>query len=138
MNAPLYDAARALYTHWFPTGGATHHDLKDHLKEADLNMQPAEVGVALALEAVIEAQGPLCHSPLANAEVRATVYSLLVMSQSLRAEQRRVAEVIADLCNLPADSAAFDHALTFTPAEALMALMGKLPAGRRLIEEAAA
>ena len=57
MNLSLHQAARILQAHWFPSG-TVHPDLLDHLKDADFHSHPADIGVALALEALIEATQP--------------------------------------------------------------------------------
>lgn len=65
-SAPsLHQAARILQAHWFP-GGTVHPDLLDHLKDADFNSHPADIGVALALESLIEATQP--RQPASNTE----------------------------------------------------------------------
>ncbi|MGI3165528.1 MazG-like family protein [Pseudooceanicola sp. 200-1SW] len=60
MNLSLHQAARILQAHWFPSG-TVHPDLLDHLKDADFHSHPADIGVALALEALIEATQPQPH-----------------------------------------------------------------------------
>ena len=58
MSTALHLAARLLQEHWFPAGNAPDPVLIDHLKLADLEAHPAEIGVALALETLIEATRP--------------------------------------------------------------------------------
>ncbi|MCA1337377.1 hypothetical protein [Pseudooceanicola marinus] len=65
MNLSLHQAARILQAHWFPAG-TVNPDLLDHLKDADFNSHPADIGVALALESLIDATQP--HQPTSNTE----------------------------------------------------------------------
>ncbi|MBY5974181.1 hypothetical protein KUV28_17620 [Ferrimonas balearica] len=74
MNRSLHQAARILQAHWFPAG-TVNPDLLDHLKDADFNSHPADIGVALALESLIEATQPQQSASNTQGDFMSTVDS---------------------------------------------------------------